>query len=48
MLRLRGLCRSVPERSHQAELKHPVAARKFVKRREMATCSYITPSAEQH
>ncbi len=47
MLRLRGLCRGVPERSHQVELKHPIAFVKPVKRREMATYSNITPNAEQ-
>ena len=47
MLRLRGLCGSVPERGHQAELKHPLVARKAATRREPAECPGIMPDAEQ-
>ena len=47
MLRLRGLCGSLPERGHQVGLKRPLAAGKPVKRREMAECSGIMPDAGQ-
>ncbi len=46
MLRLRGLCGSVPERGHQIGLKRPVAARKLVERREVVEWSGIMPDAE--
>ncbi len=46
MLRLRGLCRSVPERGHQAELRRPAVRRKLVRRRETTKCSCIMSDAE--
>ena len=47
MLRLRGLCGSVPKRSHQPELKRLAATRKLVKKQELTKCPCIIPDAEQ-